>query len=189
MNLFLRKLELLALFFHATPPLRWDSDIFCSGRSPHWKRNGTSFCTYKTHFQVWQRAHASSCLSKETSSFFIYDSSQLSKCHCVTSPSFAVDGRKIITDMAHNSNRVNSGVFFYFFPFVAWETGNVMGRTWGLLWGRPLLARWKAHSSHFSYWIVLRLLFNVAFSPQPCTRQSVGMKLLSTILPSPDERY
>lgn len=40
-----------------------------------------------------------------------------------------------------------------------------MGRTWGLLWGRPLLARWKAHSSHFSYWIVLRPLFNMAFSP------------------------
>lgn len=38
-------------------------------------------------------------------------------------------------DMVHNSNQVNS---LFFFPFVAWETGNVMGRTWGLLWSRPL---------------------------------------------------
>lgn len=67
--------------------------------------------------------------------------------------------------------------FFLLSPFVAWETGNVMGRTWGLLWGWPLLAWWKAHSSHFSHWIVLRPLFSVAFSLQRCTRQSLRMKL------------
>lgn len=133
-----------------------------------------------------QKVHTLYCLSKKNSSFlFLIFSSYPSVIVSVNFTVFVVDGGKIIMDMAHNSNRVNSG----FFSFCGMRTGNVMGRTWGLLWGRPLLARWKAHSSHFSYWIVLRLLFNVAFSLQPCTRQSVGMKLLSTILPSPDERY
>lgn len=172
--------------FYATPPIPWtrggnpniqwkNSNVLFFERSAYWKM--ASFSKEPLVHVAYLRKQA---LSKKKLSIFLQVSVNLT--------AFVADRGKIILDVAHNSNRVNLS-FFFFFPSVAWETGNVMGWTWGLLWGRPLLARWKAHSSHFSYWIVLRLLFNVAFSRQPCTRQSVGMKLLSTILPNPDERY
>jgi len=151
-----------------------------------------SFCTNKTHLKAENKLllHVA-CLRTPVPFLFIFIYSHPS---VIVSVNFSAFGKNHCEHGSQFKSSQFGGFFFcvlFFFSssFVAWETGNVMGRTWGLLWGQPLLARWKAHSSHFSYWIVLRLLLNVAFSLQPCARQSLGMKLLSTILPSPDERY
>lgn len=101
----------------------------------------------------------------------------------------------IIMDMAHNSNPVNSSFsfsfFLSFFPSLWHEKPTA---SWGepeaYCGAAPLLAPWKAHSSHFFLLNCCASAFQrCILFPSLCTRQSGGMKLHSAILPSSDERY